>query len=46
MPHVLGRFSGEEEIVISRAVDQVGAAVECILEEGIDAAMSLFNQQD
>ena len=46
VPHVLGPFSGEEEAVVSRAVDRVLAAVERILEEGIDAAMSQFNQQE
>lgn len=46
IPHVLGRFSGEEESVMSGAVDRVAVAVECILEEGIDSAMSQFNRQE
>lgn len=44
IPHVLGRFPGEEEPIVSEAVDRVAAAVECILEEGIDSAMSQFNR--
>ncbi len=44
IPHVLGHFSGEEEAIVSGAVDRVAAAVECILEEGIDFAMSQFNR--
>ena len=46
IPHVLGHFSAPEEVVVSEAVDRVVAAVECILEEGIDAAMSKFNRRD
>lgn len=45
VPHVLGRFSAEEEGVVSAAVNRVAAAVECMLEEGIDAAMSQFNRE-
>ena len=45
VPHVLGRFSVEEEVVVTETVRRVAAAVECILEEGIDAAMSQFNRQ-
>ena len=41
--YVLGRFSGEEEDVIAPAVERVAAAVRCILEEGINAAMNRFN---
>ena len=46
VPHVLGPFSSEEEVVVSGAVDRVAAAVECIMEESIDAAMSQFNRQE
>ena len=46
VPHVLGPFSGGEEAVVSEAMDRVVAAVECILEESIGAAMSQFNQQE
>ena len=46
IPHVLGHFSSEEEGVVSEIVDRVASAVDCILEEGIDAAMSQFNRQD
>jgi PTH1 family peptidyl-tRNA hydrolase len=46
IPHVLGSFAGDEEIVVAKAVDRVLASVEHIIEEGIDAAMSQFNQQE
>ena len=42
--HVLGRFSQEESAQIATAVKGVAAAVECLLEEDIDVAMSRFNQ--
>lgn len=41
--HVLGRFSEEESTVIARAVKEVVAAVDCLLEEDIDVAMNRFN---
>ena len=44
IPHVLGRFSGAEEPLIARAVDNVTAAVECLLENNVEIAMNRFNQ--
>jgi len=43
IPHVLGRFTKEEEPLIAQAVRDSVAAVECILEENIDIAMNRFN---
>ena len=43
VPYVLGRFSKDEAGAVSQAVDNVVAAVECMLEENIDAAMNRFN---
>ncbi|HJN86835.1 MAG: aminoacyl-tRNA hydrolase [Dehalococcoidia bacterium] len=43
--YVLGRFSGEEETILAGALDSVVAAVDCILEEGIDGAMNRFNSK-
>lgn len=40
---VLARFSVEEGPVIERAVQGVADAVDCLLEEGIQAAMNRFN---
>ncbi len=41
--YVLGRFSGEEETIVARAVESVVAAVDCLLGESIDEAMNRFN---
>ena len=43
IPYVLGRFSKDESETVSRSVELAAQAVECILEENIDAAMSRFN---
>ncbi len=43
IPHVLGRFSEEEEPLIARAVQDAAAAVQCMLEENIDIAMNRYN---
>ena len=43
VPYVLGRFSKDEAGAVSQAVDDVVAAVECMLEENIDVAMNRFN---
>ncbi len=43
IPHVLGRFSKEEEPIIAKAVQDAAAAVQCMLEEGIDIAMNRYN---
>jgi PTH1 family peptidyl-tRNA hydrolase len=43
VPHVLGKFSKEEEPLIAQAVQDAVSAVECMLEESIDVAMNRFN---
>ncbi|PKB78131.1 MAG: aminoacyl-tRNA hydrolase [SAR202 cluster bacterium Io17-Chloro-G9] len=43
VPYVLGRFSEDESESVSRSVGLAADAVECILEENIDAAMNRFN---
>lgn len=43
VPHVLGRFSKEEEPLIAQAVQDAVSAVHCMLEESIDVAMNQFN---
>ena len=42
--YVLGQFSEEEYPVITETVNRVAAAVDCLLEESIDVAMSRFNR--
>lgn len=41
--HVLGRFSLEERPVLKQSLDRAEAAVACILDHGIEAAMNAFN---
>ena len=43
VPHVLGKFSKEEEPLVAQAVQDAAAAVQCMLEENIDIAMNRFN---
>ena len=43
VPHVLGKFSKEEEPLIAQAVQDAVSAVHCVLEESIDVAMNRFN---
>jgi len=43
VPHVLGRFSKEEEPLVAKAVQDAAAAVQCMLEENIDVAMNRYN---
>ena len=43
IPFVLGRFSKDESESVTRSVGLAAEAVECILEENIDAAMNRFN---
>ncbi len=43
IPHVLGKFSKEEEPLIAQAVQDAVSAVQCMLEESIDVAMNRFN---
>ena len=40
---VLGRFQGEDKKVMDAAVKRAADAVECVVREGIDRAMSRFN---
>ena len=42
--HVLGGFTDEEAGPISSAVERAAAAVQCLLSDGIDAAMNRYNQ--
>lgn len=41
--YVLGDFTTEEESVMATAVERAAEAVECIIHEGLDAAMNRFN---
>ena len=43
MDYVLGHFSRQERLLVDRAVATVAEAVECLLRDGIDAAMNRFN---
>ena len=43
IPHVLGRFSKDEELLIAQAVQDAISAVECMLNQNIDVAMNRFN---
>ena len=42
--YVLGKFTGDEEGSIAGAVERASAAIRCVLEENIDAAMNRYNQ--
>ncbi len=44
--YVLGRFSDEEAPVVAGALKTAVAAVDCLLEKGIDEAMNRFNRLD
>ena len=41
--HVLGHFSGEEKTIMEEACKKAADAVACILDEGPDRAMNLYN---
>lgn len=41
--YVLGRFSPEEETVIREAIARAGDVLDCIIADGVDAAMNRFN---
>ncbi|MBR3165999.1 MAG: aminoacyl-tRNA hydrolase [Lachnospiraceae bacterium] len=41
--HVLGHFTGEDKVVIGEACGKAADAVACILEQGPDRAMNLYN---
>ena len=42
--YVLGKFENAEAEAIAGAVERAAAAVRCVLEENLDAAMNRFNQ--
>jgi PTH1 family peptidyl-tRNA hydrolase len=42
--YVLGKFDEKESEAIAEAVERAAEAVQCVLEENIDAAMNKFNQ--
>ena len=41
--YVLGRFSSEEEAVIQDSILKVGEVLDCIVTDGVEAAMNRFN---
>lgn len=41
--YVLGRFSGQDEITVSQGLDKACEAVECMISQGLDAAMNKYN---
>ncbi|MCY4367440.1 MAG: aminoacyl-tRNA hydrolase [Chloroflexi bacterium] len=41
--HVLNRFQGEEATEVSRVIQRVAEAMDCMLEENITVAMNRFN---
>lgn len=41
--HVLGRFDLEEMPVLEQSLDRAEAAIACVLERGLSAAMNSFN---
>ena len=43
IPHVIGGFSEDESLTIAKSVKRVVETLDCLLEEGIDQAMSRFN---
>ena len=45
-PHVLGRFSAEEEAVIEAAIAKAVEAVEVFVADGVVAAMNKYNRKD
>ena len=45
-PHVLGRFSAEEESVIEAAIARAVEAIETFVAEGVVAAMNGYNRKD
>ena len=41
--YVLGRFASQEETVIQQAIVKVTEVLDCIVTDGVDAAMNRFN---
>lgn len=42
--YVLGNFTPEEEKALKPVIDRVAEAIECLLTEGLNAAMNRFNR--
>ena len=42
--YVLGKFTDDEAEPVAGAVERAAAAIRCVLEENIDAAMNRYNQ--
>ena len=40
---VLGRFQGEDKKAVEAAVERAAGAVACLIEKGVDQAMSRYN---
>ena len=45
-PHVLGRFTADEEKIIEAAIEKAVEAVEVFVAEGSSAAMNKYNRKD
>lgn len=43
--YVLGRFSGEEDIVMRDVLERTSKACKCMITEGLDVAMNQFNKK-
>ncbi|MBC62743.1 MAG: aminoacyl-tRNA hydrolase [Chloroflexi bacterium] len=43
--YVLGKFSPDEKILITKSIDRCIKALETIIEKGIEEAMNLYNSQ-
>ena len=43
--HVLGRFADDETQAVADSITRAADAIDCLLEEGIDAAMNRFNRK-
>jgi PTH1 family peptidyl-tRNA hydrolase len=43
IPHVLGKFSGEENAVAEQTFRRCAEAVDCLVHEGVQAAQSRYN---
>ena len=44
--HVLTRFNRKDKVIIDQAIDQAADALDMILNEGIEAAMNLYNRTE
>lgn len=43
--HVLGHFNGDDVKIMRECTENAVAAIECILEEGLDQAMTRYNKK-